>query len=58
MYVLKRPNTLENVTLVDWTASYYSPQKPFVKKSKDIDTDNLPLETADDEKNNGELPDC
>ena len=58
MYVLKRPNTLENVTLVDWAASYDSPQKPFVKKSKDIDTDNLPLETADDEENNDELSDC
>lgn len=58
MYVLKRPNTLENVTLIDWTASYDSPQKPFVEKSKDIDTDNIPLETADNEENNDELPYC
>ena len=29
-----------------------------MKKSKDIDTDNLPLEAADDEENDDELPDC
>ena len=54
----KRPSSLENVTLADWAALYDSRQKPFVKKSKDIDTDNLPLETADDEENDYELPDC
>ena len=27
-------------------------------KLKDVDTDNLPLETADDEENDDELPDC
>ena len=57
---IKRPSSLENVnnTLADWAALYDSRQKPFVKKSKDIDTDNLPLETADDEENDDELPDC
>ena len=55
---VKRPNSLENITLADWAALYDSPKKPFVKKSKDIDTDNLPLETADDEENDDELPDC
>ena len=54
---MKRPSSLENVTLADWAALYDSPQKPFVKKSKDIGADNLPLETADDEEND-ELPDC
>ena len=55
---MKRPSSLENVTLADWAALYDSPQKPFVKKSKDIDTDNIPLEAADDEENAVELPDC
>ena len=57
---IKRPSSLENVnnTLADWAALYDSRQKPFVKKSEDIDTDNLPLETADDEENDDELPDC
>ena len=47
---IKRPSSLENVTLADWAALYDSPQKPFVKKSKDINKDNLPLERADDEE--------
>ena len=55
---MKRPSSLENVTLADWAALYDTRQKPFVKKSKDIDTDNLPLETVDDEENDDELPDC
>ena len=56
--VHSRPSNLENVTLADWAALYDSRQKPFVKKLKDIDTDNLPLKTADDEENDDELPDC
>ena len=55
---MKRPSSLENVTLADWAALYDSPQKPFVKKSKDINKDNLPLERADDEENDDELTDC
>ena len=55
---MKIPSSLENVTLADWAALYDSPQKPFVKKSKDINKDNLPLERADDEENDDELPDC
>ena len=30
-WYMKRPNSLENVTLADWAALYDSPQKPFVK---------------------------
>ena len=55
---MTRPSNLENVTLADWAALYDRPQKPFLKKSKDIDTDNLPLETGDDEENDDELPKC
>ena len=55
---MKRPSNLENVTLADWAVLYDSRQKPFIKKSKDIDTDNRPLETADDDENDDELPDC
>ena len=54
---MKRLNCLENITLADWTALYDSPKKPFVKKSRDIDTVHLTLETADDEENDDELPD-
>ena len=31
---MKRPSSLENVTLADWAALYDSPQKPFVKSQK------------------------
>ena len=53
---MTRPSNLEMVTLADWAALYDTPRKPFVKKSKDIDTDNLPLETGNDEENDDELP--
>lgn len=49
---IQRPVSLENISLADWAALYDSCQKPFTKKSKNIDTDNLPLETLDDDENN------
>ena len=56
---IQRPANLENVSLADWAALYDSCQKQFMKKSKTIDTDNLPLETLDDyENNDDELLDC
>ena len=56
---IQRPANFENISLADWAALYDSCQKPFVKKSKSTDLDNLPLETIDDDKNNDdELFDC
>ena len=55
----QRPTSLENISLADWAALYDSCQKPFIKKSNSTDTDNLPLETLDDDENNDdELLDC
>ena len=42
---IQKPANLENVSLADWAALYDSCQKQFMKKSKTLDTDNLPLET-------------
>ena len=42
----KRPFTLEHLTLADWAAWYGSSGKPYIKKSFQNDTDNLPFETA------------
>lgn len=56
---IQRPANHENVSLADWAALYDSCQKQFKKKSKTIDTDNLPLVTLDeDENNDDELLDC
>ena len=56
---IQRPASLENISLADWGALYDSFQKPFMKKSKSTDVDNLPLETLDDDENNDdELFDC
>ena len=55
---MKRPSSLENVTLADWAALYDTCQKPLVKRSKDMDTDNLPMETVDDQEKDDKLPDC
>ena len=49
---IQRPTALENVSLADWAALFDSHQKPFKKKSKNIDRDNLPLETLDNDENN------
>ena len=42
----KRPFTLEHLTLADWAAWYDSSGKPYIKKSFQNDTDNLPFATA------------
>ena len=56
---IQRPASLENISLADWAALHDSCQKPFMKKSKSTDVDNLPLETLDDDENNDdELFDC
>ena len=45
--------------LADWAAYYDSCQKPFTKKSRGTDIDNLPLETLhNDENNDDELVEC
>ena len=44
---IQRPASLENISLAD-----NSCRKPFMKKSKSIDINNLPLETSDDDENN------
>ena len=50
---IQRPTTLQNVSIsADWAALFDSHQKPLKKKSKNIDRDNLPLETLDDDENN------
>ena len=49
---IQRPTALENVSLADWASHYDSHQKPFKKKSKSVDRDNLPVETLDDDENN------
>lgn len=46
------PCSLENVTLADWAAWYDSYQKPYWKKSSQVDTDNLPVEALNDDDNN------
>ena len=51
----KRPLSLEYLTLADWAAWYDSCGKPYAKKSFERDSDNLPLETADDEQNDDDL---
>ena len=55
---MKRLSSLENVTLADWAALYDTCQKPLVKRSKDMDTDNLPMETVDDQEKDDKLPHC
>ena len=42
---MQRSQSLENISLADWAAYYDSCQKPFTKKSRATDKDNLPLET-------------
>ena len=56
---MQRSPSLENISLADWAAYYDSCQKPFTKKSRATDIDNLPLETLDnDENNDDELVEC
>ena len=51
----KRTASLEHLTLADWAAWYDLTGKPFVKKSFLNESDNLPLETANDDDNDNEL---
>ena len=46
---IKRPVSLEHSSLADWAAWYDSSRKPYVKESFNINTDDLPLETANDD---------
>ena len=39
----QRPASFENISPAEWAALYDSCQKPFMKKSKSTDLDNLPL---------------
>ena len=56
---MQRSPSLENISRADWAAYYDSCQKPFTKKSRATDIDNLPLETLDnDENNDDELVEC
>ena len=56
---IQRPLSLENVSLADWAALYDSCKKLLVKRSQTTDTDNLPLETLDDDENHDdEVLDC
>ena len=50
-----RPNSHEHLTLADWAAWYDSSGQPYVKKSFENDTDNLPRETANGEDNDDEI---
>ena len=49
--------SLEHLTLADWAAWYDLSGKSYVKKSFLNDSDNLPLETANDDENDDELCD-
>ena len=49
---IKRPSSLEHVTLADWVAWYDSNRKPCVKKSPLVDTDGLPVESVNDDDHN------
>ena len=53
----KRPASLEHLTLADWAAWYDTDTKPYIKQSKELDSDSLLLEKAinevnDDDDNN------
>lgn len=52
----KRPVSFEHVTLADWAAWYDSCGKPYTKQFVK-DTDNFPLETANNSENDDELCD-
>ena len=48
---IKRPASLEHLTLADWAAWYDNTGKPYVKQSYELDNDNLLQETAIDDVN-------
>lgn len=47
----KRPASLEHLTLADWATWYDTDTKPYIKQSKELDSDSLLLETAINEVN-------
>lgn len=47
----KRPASLEHLTLADWAAWNDTDTKPYIKQSKELDSDSLLLETAINEVN-------
>ena len=53
----KHTASLEHLTLADWAAWYDLSGKQYDKKSFLNDFDNLPLETANDDKSDDELCD-
>lgn len=53
----KRTASLEHLTLADWAAWYDLSGKSYLKRSFLNDSDNLPLETANDDENDDELCD-
>ena len=58
---IKRPASLENVSLADWAAWYDSTDKPYIKQSDELDIDNYPLETNlmdDNDDDNEEKESC
>ena len=54
---IERPASFENFTLADWAAWYDSCRKPYNNSTNNLDVDQLPLETADDENNEDDLGD-
>ena len=50
----QRPQRLEHVTLADFAAWYKISYKPYVKKTFEVDVDNLPLEISNDDQNDDE----
>ena len=47
----KRPSSLEHVSLADWAAWYDQCGKPYVKPNRELDIDDLPLETECNDDN-------
>ena len=54
---MERPASFENVTLADWAAWYDSFRKPYNNSTNNLDVDQLPLKTAEDENNEDDLGD-
>ncbi|CAB4033060.1 ATP-dependent DNA helicase PIF1 [Paramuricea clavata] len=58
---IKRPASLENVSLANWAAWYNSIDKPYIKQSDELDIDNYLLETNlmdDNDDDNEEKESC
>lgn len=54
----QRPQRLEHVTYADFAAWYNISYKPYVKKTFEVDVDNLPLETSNDDQIEDEEGTC